>query len=394
MSDSFLSEFQPFREEIREFVAEKLPDDIKERTRQGFHPTKEDMRQWAAILHERGWSAPGWPKEYGGTDWSPLKRMVFEIEMANAEAPGLSPFGLHLIGPVLYTFGNEEQKAQYLPAIRDGSQFWCQGYSEPNSGSDLASLRTTAISNGEHYVVNGQKIWTSEAQYADMMFCLVRTDSSGSNQGGISMLLIDMHSPGVTVRPIITQDMSHYVNEVFLEDVKVPVENLVGEENHGWQYSKFLLANERTASAYLPQSKRDLRRLRELLVQLREGDRYLTQDTALDMEVARTEIDLAAHEMMVYRIIEGAYRIDPNAAASMIKARGAELQQRISSLWVEVLGPHALPLFEAGTHESCGYGLDLSPGAMSQYLIRRAVSIYGGTNEIQYNIIAKRGLNL
>lgn len=394
MTDTFLSEFQPFREEIRAFVAEKLPDDMKERTRQGFHPTKEDMRQWAAILHERGWSAPNWPREYGGTGWSPLKRMVFEIEMADAEAPGLSPFGFHLIGPVIYTFGSEEQKSRYLPAILDGSQFWCQGYSEPNSGSDLASLRTTAVSDGDHYVVNGQKIWTSEAHYADMMFCLVRTDNSGSNQGGISMLLIDMNSPGVTVRPIITQDMSHYVNEVFLEDVKVPVENLVGQENQGWQYSKFLLENERTASAYLPQSKRDLRRLRTLLGQLQENGDDLADSQVLDMELARAEIDLAAHEMMVYRIIEGAYSIDRNAAASMIKARGAELQQRISSLWIEALGPHALPLFDSRRHESVDYGLDLSPGAMSQYLIRRAVSIYGGTNEIQYNIIAKRGLNL
>lgn len=391
MKDSFLSGFREFREEIRAFVAENLPDDMRERARRGFHATKEDMRRWMEILHKKGWSAPNWPKEYGGTGWSPLKRMVFEIEMANADAPPRNPFGFHLIGPVLCEFGTEQQKARYLPAILDGSEFWCQGFSEPNAGSDLASLKTMATLEGDHYVVNGQKTWTSEAHLADMIFCLVRTNRDGASQGGISMMLIDMKSPGVTVRPIITQDLSHYVNEIFLENVKVPVENLVGEENQGWRYAKFLLENERTGSAYLPQSKSDLNRLRSLLAELRENGDSLASNPVLDAELARAEIDLAAHEMMVYRIIDGVTGIDSNAAASMIKARGAELQQRIAGLWVEALGPHALPLYEDGEEK---FGIRASPGAMSQYLIRRAVSIYGGANEIQYNIIAKRGLHL
>lgn len=394
MDDLFPREIQIFREEVRAFVAQHLPPEMKERARQGFHPSREDMQQWTAILHSRGWSAPHWPKEYGGTGWSALKRMIFDIELADADAPGTSPFGLHLIGPVIYTFGTEQQKARYLPGILDGSEFWCQGYSEPNAGSDLASLRTRAERCGDHYIVNGQKIWTSEAHFADMIFCLVRTDDSGSKQGGISMLLIDMKSPGVAVKPIITQDESHYVNEVFLDEVRVPVENLIGEENRGWKYAKFLLENERTASAYLPQSKRDLKRLRSIVTSLEEGGRSLADDPALDAEIARTEIDLAAHEMMIYRLLSGSSDLDGNALASMVKIQGAELRKRISSLWIEALGPHALPVFGPKAAMEHGFGIDAAPGVMSQYLIRRAVSIYGGTNEIQHGIIAKRGLHL
>lgn len=394
MDDLFPREIQFFREEVRAFVAQHLPPEMKERARQGFHPSREDMQQWTAILHSRGWSAPHWPKEYGGTGWSALKRMIFDIELADADAPGTSPFGLHLIGPVIYTFGTEQQKARYLPGILDGSEFWCQGYSEPNAGSDLASLRTRAERCGDHYIVNGQKIWTSEAHFADMIFCLVRTDDSGSKQGGISMLLIDMKSPGVAVKPIITQDESHYVNEVFLDEVRVPVENLIGEENRGWKYAKFLLENERTASAYLPQSKRDLKRLRSIVTSLEEGGRSLADDPALDAEIARTEIDLAAHEMMIYRLLSGSSDLDGNALASMVKIQGAELRKRISSLWIEALGPHALPVFGPKAAMEHGFGIDAAPGVMSQYLIRRAVSIYGGTNEIQHGIIAKRGLHL
>lgn len=390
MKNTFLSAFQPFREEVRRFVADNLPDDMRERARHGFHASKQDMQRWTAILNARGWSAPGWPKHYGGTDWSALKRMVFDIEMVGAGAPDQSPFGLRLIGPVLCAFGTEAQKSRFLPPILDGTELWCQGFSEPNAGSDLASLGTTATRDGEHFLVNGQKTWTSEAHHADWMFCLVKTDRS-SSQGGISMLLIDLKSPGVTVRPIITQDMSHYINEIFLENVKVPLENLVGEENQGWRYAKFLLENERTSSAYLPRSKRDMKRLRALLAEMREGGDSLASNPVLDTELARVEVDLAAHEMMVYRILEGDVGIDSNAAASMIKARGAELQQRIAALWIEVLGPHALPVFESAEVD---YGLPASVGAMSQFLIRRAVSIYGGANEIQYNIIAKRGLHL
>lgn len=392
MDDLHSPQMQAFRDEVRTFVAEHLPEPIKQRTRQGFHVSKADMRDWTAILHRRGWSAPHWPENHGGTGWSPLKRMVFEIELAQGWAPAPSPFGLHLIGPVIYTFGTDQQKQRYLPGILDGSEFWCQGYSEPNAGSDLASLRTAAKRQGDEYLVNGQKIWTSQAQFADMIFCLVRTDTSGSKQSGISMLLIDMSSPGVTVKPIITQDSSHYLNEVFFEDVRVPACNLIGEENAGWRYAKFLLENERTASAYLPQAKQDMQRLRELIDDQQGEQGPLAEEPVLDAECAALEIELAAHEMTIYRILTDNARSNSAAAASMIKIKGAELQQRISALWIEALGVHGLPLFTPGAEAD--YGAPGAVGAMSQFLIRRAVSIYGGTNEIQHGIIAKRGLHL
>lgn len=396
MDDINASDLAAFRREVRDFVQANLTPEMRDRVRQGFHATKQDMADWNRILHGRGWSAPHWPVEHGGTGWSALQRMVFDIEMADGDAPELSPFGLFLIGPVLHRFGSDDQKRRYLPGILDGSTFWCQGYSEPNAGSDLASLRTRAVRDGDHYVVNGQKIWTSEAHYADMIFCLVRTDTGAKAQAGITMLLIDMNTPGITVRPIITQDMARYVNEVFFEDVRVPVENRVGDENKGWTYAKFLLENERTASAYLPQSKRDLKRLKAIAGRMaaEEGDGPLIDDPAFDAEIARAEIDLTAHEMMIWRVLSDATGIDSAAAASMIKIRGAELRQRISALWIEALGPHALPLYGPKADSNTGFGEPDAPGAMSQFLIRRAVSIYGGTNEIQHEIIAKRGLRL
>ncbi|GGC72634.1 acyl-CoA dehydrogenase family protein [Chelatococcus reniformis] len=248
--------------------------------------------------------------------------------------------------------------------------------------------------DGDHYVVNGQKIWTSEAHYADMMFCLVRTDTSGPKQGGISMLLIDVKSPGVTIKPIISQDMAHYLNEVFFDDVRVPVENRIGEENKGWTYAKFLLDNERTSSAYLGDSKRDLKRLKELAAEMTQDGQPLAADPGFDEEIAKTEIDLAAHEMMIYRLLSGAPGLDPAVGASMVKIKGAELRQRISNLWLDALGPHAPPLYGPKAETNFGFGIDAAPGLMSQFLIRRAVSIYGGTNEIQHGIIAKRGLRL
>jgi len=388
------NELQAFREEVRSFVRADVPSGMRERSRVGLHATKEDMYSWTRSLHSRGWSAPHWPKKYGGTGWSPLQRIVFDIEVADGNAPPVSPFGLFLIGPVIYTFGTDDQKRRYLPKILDGSEFWCQGYSEPNSGSDLASLRTAAIREGDHYIVNGQKIWTSEAHYADMMFCLVRTDTTGRKQNGISMLLIDMKTPGVTVKPIITQDMERYVNEVFFENVRVSVENRIGEEGKGWTYAKFLLENERTASAYLPETKRDLKRLRTFVERTGEVASKLKGNVKFDSDVAQLEIELAAHELMIYRILLEATEVDKAAAASMIKIKGAELRQKISSLWIEALGPQALRLTQRRDGNGSNRAPDEYGGAMSQFLIRRAVSIYGGTNEIQHNIIAKRELAL
>lgn len=374
-----------FREEVRAFVEANLPADIRQRTPLGQHTSAEDMRIWNKILYEKGWSAPHWPVEHGGTDWSPLKCMAFEIEVACCEAPPLSPFGIYLIGPVIYTFGTDQQKRRYLRGILEGSELWCQGYSEPNAGSDLASLRTSAIRKGDRYIINGQKIWTGEGHLADMMFCLVRTDGSVSKQSGISMILLSMRSPGVTVRPIITMDMGHAVNEVFFQDVEVPVDNLIGEEGKGWTYAKFLLENERTFSAYLAESKRDLARLKKYV---ERGPALLAKDERFDTGLAELEIDLAAHETMVYRSLAGTQSINAAGAASMVKIRGAEIRQRLANMWVEAIGPETLLL--PASHEE---GDDIA-GAMGQSLFRRAVSIYGGSNEIQHGIIAKRGLGL
>jgi alkylation response protein AidB-like acyl-CoA dehydrogenase len=374
-----------FRMEVKAFAERNIPADVKQRSMRGLHVTREDQQLWNKVLADKRWAAPHWPIEYGGTGWSPLKRMAFEIEVACAEAPTLSPFGLYLIGPVIYTFGSEWQKQRYLPGIRDGSEVWCQGYSEPNAGSDLASLRTAAIRKGDRYVVNGQKMWTGEGHFADMIFCLVRTDTSVPKQSGISMILINMKSPGVTVKPIITMDMGHNVNEVFFEDVEVPLENLIGDEGKGWTYAKFLLENERTYSAYLPESKRDLLRLKKYI---ERGAPMLREDERFDTEVAQLEIDLAAHEAMIYRILLGNLTVNPAGAASMIKIRGAEIRQRLANMWVEALGPQTLLLPPDHDHA------DDVAGAMGQALFRRSVSIYGGANEIQHGIIAKRGLGL
>lgn len=393
--DVFSPEDLAFRDEVRAFVRENLPADIRARARQGFHSTKEDMRRWTEILHSRGWSCPGWPKEAGGPGWSATQRMIFDMVLFEEDAPVNTPFGPKMIGPVLIEYGTEAQKARYLPRILDGSEFWCQGYSEPGSGSDLASLRTRAVRDGDHYVVNGQKIWTSEAHFADMMFALVRTGTEGPKQAGITMLLIDMTSPGVERRPIITQDKSHYLNEVFFTDVRVPVENRIGEENKGWMYSTYLLKHERTAGASLGENKKDLRQLRELAQVMEQNGAPLAEDPAFDAEIARAEIDLAAHEMMARRVLEGAAGVDAGIGASMLKLRGVELKQRLSGLWMEALGPHAGVFYgPKAVSGNLDYGMEAAVGKTSQFLIRRAASIYGGTHEIQHGIIAKRGLGL
>ena len=352
------------------------------------------MLYWTGVLNAKGWSAPHWPVEYGGTGWSPWKRMAFDIELAESDAPPLSPFGIHLIGPVLCEFGTDWQKRRFLPTILDGSEFWCQGYSEPSSGSDLASLRTTAARVGEQYIVNGHKIWTGGAHFADMIFCLVRTDSGGKKQSGISMLLIDMKSPGVHVKPIITLDMGHYVNEVFFDDVSVPSENLIGEEGRGWTYAKFLLENERTASAYLPETKRDLKILHAYLQRTKGRDGSAAHDVRFDMELAQLEIEIAALEMMIYRVLACAHDVQEGAAASMIKIKGAQLRQRVAALQVEANGAASLLLPGFQKDGTITNRDEANLGEMARFLFRRSVSIYGGTNEIQHNIIAKRGLGL
>jgi alkylation response protein AidB-like acyl-CoA dehydrogenase len=389
-----LVDLELFRQEVRQFVHDHLPSEMRSRALSRVHPPRDDMLYWTGVLNSKGWSAPHWPVEYGGTGWSPLKRMAFDIELAESGAPPVSPFGIHLIGPVLCEFGTDWQKRRFLPPILDGSEFWCQGYSEPNSGSDLASLRTTAARVGEQYIVNGQKIWTGGAHFADMIFCLVRTDNGTKKQSGISMLLIDMKSHGVSVKPIITLDMDHYVNEVFFDDVSVPSENLIGEQGHGWTYAKFLLENERTSSAYLPETKRDLKILHGYLQHTKGWGNNGAHDVRFDMELAQLEVEIAALEMMIYRILAGAPHVQVGASASMIKIKGAQLRQKIAALQVEAIGASSLLVPGFQNDETITNQGEAGLGAMAHFLFRRAVSIYGGTNEIQHNIIAKKGLGL
>ncbi len=352
---------------------------------------------WQKILYRKGWVAPSWPVEYGGTGWTEMQNYIWNEENARAETTPLLPFGLSMVGPVIYTFGNEEQKKRFLPGILSGDDWWCQGYSEPGSGSDLASLRTKAVREGDHYIVNGSKTWTTLAQHADWMFCLVRTDPDAKQQEGISFLLIDMKTPGITVRPIITMDGSHEVNEVFLEDVKVPAENLIGEENKGWTYAKFLLGNERSGIAGVARSKKAIERLKKIAgAELVDGT-PLMKTGEFSRKVAEVEIDLSALEVTELRTLAAESKgRGPGPEASILKIKGTEIQQRITELAVEAVGNYAL--VEAPRLETTGNefvpGPEGSQGTAQDYFNMRKTSIYGGSNEIQHNIIAKMVLGL
>lgn len=388
---------ETFRAEVRDFIARNLPADIAGRSGRGFHMQKSDMQRWHRILAAKGWSAPHWPVDYGGPGWSAMRQHIFAEECLLADAPRLNVFGLSLVGPVIHTFGSPEQKARWLPPIVSGDDFWCQGFSEPGAGSDLAAIRTRAVRDGDHWVVTGQKIWTTEAQFADRIFLLVRTSTTGRQQEGISFLLADMDAPGVTVRPIITIDGAHSVNEVFFDDVRVPIENLVGEEGKGWTYAKHLLANERTDSAQVPRSKRDLARLKEAARRTPSGNGVLADDPIFAVRVAEVESELMALEFSVLRVL-GEDRPDGEAApiTSTLKLRGSEIQQRISDLAVTVLGDHGAVDYpdEAEGGEALPIGPADAAGITSRYLYNRSVSIFAGSNEIQRNIIAKRILGL
>ena len=387
---------QAFQEEVRTFIRAHLPYDIARRGRQGYHPRRDDVQRWTRILNEKGWAAPAWPAEYGGTGWSPLCRYLFQVEFHAAGCPVLDQSAFDLVGPVLYSFASAAQKARYLPAIRNADEFWCQGFSEPNSGSDLASLNTRAVRDGDVYVVNGQKTWTSEAHKADMMFALVRTDTEARPQAGISFLLIDMKSPGLTVRPIYTINEGHSVNEIFLDDVRVPAENLVGEENKGWSYAKFLLTNERAMSAETAHTRHDLDQLKDIAAGGAE------RDPLFAAKMARFEIDLMALEYAVLRVLHMDAG-DPalNSVASVLKIRGAELRQRVADLAVEALGDYGLAVYPDIEGQDNMDRLapvppapDHAAGVLSKSMFRRATTIYGGTNEIQRTIIAKSVLGL
>jgi alkylation response protein AidB-like acyl-CoA dehydrogenase len=385
---------EAFRKEVRDFIAENLPPSLKGKRRSEMSE-KEEFLAWHKILYKRGWVAPHWPKEYGGTGWNVTQRYIFNEECARAETPIILPFGVAMVAPVIFTYGNDEQKKKYLPRILSGEDWWCQGYSEPGAGSDLASLKTRAVREGDHYIVNGQKTWTTLAQYADWIFCLVRTQSEVKSQEGITFLLIDMKTPGITVKPIIVLDGAHEVNEVFFDDVKVPVENRVGQENKGWTYAKFLLVNERSGIAGVARSKKAISRLKEIAGAETVDGAPLMNTDEFARKVAELEIDLTALEFTELRTLaEEAKGHMAGPESSILKIKGTEIQQRITELTVEAIGYYAYPDANGFGDNEYPVGPDYAVGQSGHYFNMRKASIYGGSNEIQRNIIAKAVLGL
>lgn len=395
MDFTYSTEDTAFRQEVRDFVVENFPKELAAKAQAEIRFKREDYILWQKILAEKGWIAPHWPKEHGGCDWTPVQLNIFDEEVTAVGAPRVMPFGIRLVGPVIYTYGTDEQKAKYLPRILSSDDFWCQGFSEPGAGSDLASLRTSAVREGDHYLVNGQKIWTSYAQYADLIFCLVRTDTTVKKQLGISFLLIDMKTPGVTVRPIHTLDGNHIVNEVFLENVKVPVENLVGEENKGWDYAKYLLGNERTGIAGIGMVKADLALLHQIALTERRGGKPLIEDPLFQARLARLEIDRRALELTNLRMLTSGG--DAGATPSILKIKGSLLQQRSVELQMEAVGPYAMP-WQSDAMEPSWNGVPVGPAHVRartpSYFDRRKTTIYGGSTEVQKNIISKTLLDV
>src|SRR5712692_559952 len=392
----FTDEEAAFRDEVRSFFKQNLPENIRRKMVEGKKIGKDDIVAWQRILNKRGWAVPHWAKEWGGTGWSPVKQYIFLDEIQQAPAPPPLQFGVQMVGPVIIAFGNEVQKKKFLPRIANIDDWCCQGFSEPGSGSDLASLKTTAKRVGEHYVVNGQKTWTTLAQYADWIFCLVRTNPESKKQQGISFLLIDMKTPGITVRPIQTIDGSREVNEVFFDDVKVPVENLVGDENKGWDYAKFLLGNERFGIARVGVSKERIRRIRELASKVVSGGKPVIEDQGFREKLAAVEIELKALELTQLRVVADENKHGkgkPNPASSVLKIKGSEIQQTTTELLMEVIGPFAAPFDEHGDDGS-NEAMDWTAQIAPSYFNNRKVSIYGGSNEIQRNIITKAVLGL
>lgn len=396
---------EAFRAEVRRFLADKLPAKTAAKVRVGHPLSRDDMAQWHARLNDRQWLASHWPREWGGTGWTPVQHFIFENECALAHAPRIVPFGVSMLGPVLLKFGTDAQKQRWLPRILDGSDWWCQGYSEPGAGSDLAAVKTSAVratdAQGEHYVVNGQKTWTTLGQHANMIFCLVRTNREAKKQEGISFLLIDMATPGVEVRPIITLDGEHEVNEVFFTDVRVPLANLVGEEDKGWTCAKYLLTYERTNIAGVGFSVAALAQLKALAERQQRNGKPLSQDPAFAARLARVEIDLENMKTTNLRVIAAvAAGGAPGAESSMLKIRGTEIRQEITSLIRRALGPSARALADTLGGTALGRPASDDPldglehTAAVRYFNYRKLSIFGGSNEIQKNIISKMILGL
>jgi pimeloyl-CoA dehydrogenase large subunit len=398
----FTDEELKFRDEVRTFFKENLPPAIREKLKEGRHTSKDELVEWTRILNKKGWAVSHWPKEYGGTGWTPVQQYIFLDELQQAPAPSPLPFGVSMVGPVIYTFGSDAQKKQFLPRIANLDDWWCQGFSEPGAGSDLASLKTKAERDGDHYVINGQKTWTTLAQHADWIFVLARTDmSAAKKQEGISFILVDMKTPGITVRPIITIDGSAEVNEVFFDDVRVPIENRVGAENKGWDYAKFLLGNERVGIARVGVSKERLRRIRELAAAQMDHGRPLIELPRFREKLVAVEVELKALEMTQLRVVAAEAKRakgKPDPASSILKIKGSEIQQATTELLMEVVGPYALPYRQEHEEEE-GWneppvGPDWASTIAPTYFNTRKVSIYGGSNEIQKNIIAKAILGL
>jgi alkylation response protein AidB-like acyl-CoA dehydrogenase len=384
----FSAEEIAFRAEVRSFIGTALPAAVHRKMREGRALGKDEVVQWQRTLNARGWATPSWPREHGGPGWSVVQRWIFLDELHQAPAPEPLSFNVNMIGPVLFTFGTPEQKARFLPRAANLDDWWCQGFSEPGAGSDLASLKTSARLDGETYIVNGQKMWQGMAQHADWMFTLVRTDPSSKPQAGITMLLIDMRSPGVTVRPIITIDGRHEVNEVFLDDVRVPMDCRVGDENKGWDITKFLLGNERTGIARIGMSKHLLRRAKAQMTQA--GD-DIDDQARLREKAALIEIELKALEITQMRLLDAMrdHAAKPDARSSILKLKGTELRQAAAELLLQVVGPAAAR--SAGEFDDAA---DAASTVASTAFTLRAASIYGGSNEIQKNILAKAVLGL
>jgi alkylation response protein AidB-like acyl-CoA dehydrogenase len=398
MNLNFTEAENAFRKEVQDFIKEHLPPAIAQKVSSGKILKSDDYLRWQKILDAKGWAAPSWPAVHGGPGWNTTQQYIFEEESAAAGAPRAIPFGLKMVAPVIMQFGSKAQQQRYLPKIKAAEEWWCQGYSEPGSGSDLASVKTRAERQADHYLVNGQKTWTTLAQYADWIFCLVRTDPQAKAQKGISFLLIDMKSPGISVRPIITMDGAHEVNEVWFDNVKVPLENLVGEENMGWTYAKFLLGHERTNIAGIGIAKRELARLKQIARQETKRGQPLIRDPAFSAKIAQIEIDLMALEITNLRVLAAeSEKRAPGPEASILKIKGTEIQQAITELLTQAAGQYALPLRRdamAADYAGEALGPDYATGLAANYLNMRKLSIYGGSNEIQKNIISQMILGL
>lgn len=399
MHVTFSKEELEFQLEVRAFFRDEFPEDLREMRDKGIELPPEAQVRWQQLLHAKGWAGVNWPVKYGGTGWTPVQKYIYATEEANANAPLVVPFGLSMVGPVIYSFGSEEQKQRFLPDILGSKVWWCQGYSEPGAGSDLASLKTRADLAGDHFVVNGTKTWTTLGQHADWIFCLVRTSTDvARKQEGISFMLIDMQTPGVSVKPIILLDGTREVNEVHFDNVEVPLNNLVGEAGKGWTYGKVLLQHERANIAGVARSRYRLRRLRKQTEAAVRGAAPLAQDKNFMRRLAALEVELKALEYTELRTLAAvASGKAPGPESSILKVKGTEIQQATDMLYLQAAGYYALPYvpdqFEAGfAGEPIGEGAE-SKSSLRYFNFRKA-SIYGGSNEIQKNIIAKHVLGL